>query len=240
MTNTLFIVIIVAIMISPNSIAGERLPLRDVNTDELINDTRAVIRGAGDNHVALAMWLPNEFWASVLSRDEGTSESDKNALMDLMSGISLLIVVQADISHFGSFSFYTREEIQKNMKLSFSAEEGNKQTLSIVQKIDPDLEMVLNLFKPILGGAMGNLGDHMHFYVLNDKTKSSPRLLDPYGGGQIDIHLTRRDKEVLSAGIDLPVNALFVPRKCPNGKDAHISWKFCPWTGVPLSSIYQE
>jgi hypothetical protein len=234
MMKKLFIVIILAVTISPNSLTTERLPLKDVITDDLINDTRAVVKGSGDNHVALVLWLPREFWASVMAREAGTSESDKNALLDLMSGISLLIVVQADVSQFGSFSFYSREEIQKNMKLSFSPEEGKNQALSLVQKIDPDLELVLNIFKPILGGAMGNLGDHMHFYVVNDKSKSSPRILDPYNGGQIDIQLQKRDKEMLSASIELPVNALFVPRKCPNGKDAHITWKFCPWTGVPL------
>ena len=81
---------------------------------------------------------------------------------------------------------------------------------------------------------MGNLGKNMHFYVLNDKSKSFPRLLDPYRKGQINIQLSRKDDVLMTASIEMPLNSLFVPRKCPNGKDAHISWKYCPWTGKRL------
>ena len=81
---------------------------------------------------------------------------------------------------------------------------------------------------------MGNLGSNMHFYVLNDRAKSVSRLLDPYRKGQIEIQLERRDKVLMDGSIEMPINALFVTRKCPNGKDAHISWKYCPWSGKKL------
>jgi hypothetical protein len=151
-----------------------------------------------------------------------------------MSGISLLAVVQADISSVGAFKFYSKEEIEENMTLSYSGADGKRQKLTPVQSIDPDLEIVLGVFKPVLGAAMGNLGNNMHFYVLNDRAKSSPRLLDPYRKGQIDIRLARRDNVLMDASIEMPINALFVPRKCPNGKDAHVSWVYCPWTGKKL------
>ena len=81
---------------------------------------------------------------------------------------------------------------------------------------------------------MGNLGSNMHFFVLNDELESSPRLIDPYLKGHISIQLERRDEVQLDARIEMPLNSLFIPRKCPNGMDAHVSWKFCPWTGKPL------
>jgi hypothetical protein len=34
--------------------------------------------------------------------------------------------------------------------------------------------------------------------------------------------------------LETPLNSLFVPRTCPNGKPAHVSWKFCPWGGERL------
>jgi len=230
----LFIAVIMISMIVTYSMAAEKKPLKDVDTDAFTRDTQVTLKGAGDNHVALAWWIPNEFWESILSRDATTSESDKKALLDAMSGVSLLAVVQADVSAFGAFKFYSKEEIEKNMTLSFSDTEGKKQRLSPILTIGPDLEVVLGVFKPILGAAMGNLGKNMHFYVLSDRSKSSPRLLDPYRKGQIDIQLARRDKVLMGASIEMPINALFVPRKCPNGKDAHISWNYCPWTGKRL------
>jgi len=214
--------------------AAERKALKDVDTDSFTTDTQVTAQGAGDNHLALAWWIPNEFWESILSRDTTTSEADKKAMLDAMSGISLLAVVQADITSFGAFKFYSKEEIEKKMLLSFTNAGGKRQRLSPMQKIAPDLKVVLGVFKPILGAAMGNLGNNMHFYVLKDKSKSSPRLLDPYQKGLISIQLSKRDEGLMTAGIEMPLNSLFIPRKCPNGKDAHISWNYCPWTGKRL------
>jgi hypothetical protein len=33
------------------------------------------------------------------------------------------------------------------------------------------------------------------------------------------------------ARIDPPINALFVPRVCEDGREAQVTWKFCPWMG---------
>lgn len=230
----LFLAVVMVSVVATYSMAAEKKDLKDVDIDEITSDTQATLRGAGDNHMAIVWWIPNEFWESILSRDATTSEHDKKTLLDAMSGVSLLALVQADISDFGAFSFYSKEEIEKNMTLSFSDSDGRKQRLLTMQKIDPDLEAVLGVFRPILGAVMGNLGSNMHFYVLNDRSKSSSRLLDPYRKGQIDIQLSKRDKAQLDGSIEMPINALFVPRKCPNGKDAHISWNYCPWTGKRL------
>ena len=230
----LLVVLMIILTVNTYSMAAQKKPLKDVDTDALITDTQVTPSGTGDNHFALAWWIPNEFWESILSQDTTTSEADKKAMLDVMSGVSLLAVVQADITAFGAFKFYSKEEIEKNMAISFSGLDGKKKKLSPIQTIDPDLEVVLGVFKPILGAAMGKLGENLHFYVLNDKSKSSIRLLDPYRKGQINIQISRRDKVLMDASIDTPLNSLFVSRKCPNGKEAHISWKYCPWTGQRL------
>ena len=230
----LFVAVIIVSMVATYSMAAEKKPLKDIDTEAFTSDTQVTPKGAGDKHIALAWWIPNEFWESLLSRDATTSASEKKAMLDAMSGVSLLAVVQADISAVGAFQYYSKEEIEQSMTLSYTGADGQKQRLPPLQTIAPDLEVVLGVFKPILGAAMGNLGNNLHFYVLSDRSKSSPRLLDPYRNGQIDIQLARRDKVLMDARVELPINALFVPRKCPNGKNAHSSWKYCPWTGEQL------
>lgn len=230
----LLISAMIVLLATTYSIATEKRPVKDINTDAFTSETQATALGAGDDHMALAWWIPNEFWESILSRDTTTSETDKKAMLDAMSGISLLAVVQADITHFGAFKFYSKEEIEKRMVISFTHAGGKRQRLSPMQTINPDLEVVLGVFKPILGAAMGSLGNNMHFYVLDDKSKSSLRLLDPYRKGLFSIQFAKRNDALMTADIEMPLNCLFVPRKCPNGKDAHISWKYCPWTGKRL------
>ena len=230
----ILITLVIAFSICSNSMAAQKKSLADIDIDAFMTDTQVTPQGAGDNHVSLVWWVPNEYWQSIFSRDTTTSEFDKKAVLDTMSGISLLAVVQSDISTFGAFKFYSKEEIEKNMLISFSDANGKKHELLPAKKIDSDLEIILESIKPILGAAMGNLGTNMHFYVLNDKSKASSRIIDPYQKGQIDIKLLKRDNKSMAATIEMPLNSLFIPRKCPNGKDAHISWKYCPWTGKLL------
>ena len=145
-----------------------------------------------------------------------------------------MAVVQADITAIGAFRFYSKEEIAKNMTLSYTEDAGKELGITPMQKISPDLELLLGIFKPILGVAMGNLGNNLHFYVLDDNSVTSSRLLDPYQAGLIYIQLVTRDGVSIDASIETPLNALFIPRKCPNGKEAHVTWKYCPWSGKPL------
>ncbi len=216
------------------AIAAEKKPIKDVNIDAFTKETQATAKGSGDNHVAITWWIPNEFWESIFARDQTTSEIDKKTMLDAVAGVSLLAVAQADVSPVGAFKFYTKASIQNQMMISYTGAMGEKRSLSPMQVIDPDLEVVLGIFKPILGAAMGNLGSNLHFYVLDDKIKSSRRLIDPYREGRINIKLAKKTGDRMTAEIEMPLNCLYVPRKCPNGKDAHITWNYCPWTGRPI------
>lgn len=225
---------VVALMVVSYSFAAEKKPVIEIDEDVLTNETQVSFKGTGDDHIAFVWWIPNEFWKKVLSNDASIGETEKNTMLNAMSGISLLAVVQGNISEYGAFEFFSKEEIERNMKLVYTDADGKKQNVSIVTKIDPTLEVLLGVFKPILAAAMGNMGNSMHFYVLNDKVKSTNRLLNPYEKGKIDIQLKKKEKVFMNTSIEFPLNSLFVPRICPNGKEAHISWSYCPWTGKRL------
>lgn len=227
------LVIMVAFLVSIADAATPR-PITAVATDELTTDTQVTPAGAGDNHVALCWWVPIEFWQALFSRDTTTSDVDKKNMLATLRGVSMVAIVQADISTMGAFRFYSKEEIEKSVTISFADGAGKRIRVRPLQDIDPDLEILLGVFKPILGAAMGNLGQNLHFYVMNDKTPAGTRFMDPYQSGVIEFQLAKRSGELMKAEIPLPLNSLFVPRKCPNGKDAHISWRYCPWTGKAL------
>lgn len=216
------------------SMAAEIRPLATVDVDTLTGDTQVVAKGAGDRHIAIAWWMPRELWGSILARDANASESDRQALLAAMDGVSVLAVVQADVSALGAFNYYSKDDIETTMTLSFTDAEGREHRLPILQKVNPDLEIVLGIMRPVLAGAMGNMGQNMHFYVIDERTRGTSRLLDPYRQGQLDVRLSRKDGHLMDAVVEMPVNALFVPRMCPNGKEAHISWKYCPWDGSRL------
>jgi len=234
--RALLALVMLGILTCNHAVAAERRLLQEISVDEISTDTQVAFKNAGDSHLAFMWWVPNEFWISIFARDTNTPEADKQAMLKLMSEISLIAVVQADISNLGGFHYYTKQDVEKNMLISF-ADSGNiRKRLVPVQTISPDLEVVLSVFKPVLTAAMGNLGSNLHFYVLNDKSNASSRLIDPYRQGVIEVQLSRKDDVLIKSSIELPLNALFIPRICPNGKEAHISWKYCPWSGKRLEN----
>jgi len=231
---------VVATILSSTSpaLAAEKKTFKDVDLTAFIKDTQIALQAGvdegGTNHIAIAWWVPIEYWEVVLSKDASVTPQDKQNLLDALQGTSLLAVVQADVTARGAFQFYSKEEVEKTMELKIPDDTGKLQKVKPIDAVSPELKTMLTVVKPILGNAMGNLGTNMHFYVLNDVRDDSDRVLSPYTSSQIDIKLLRRDGKVREASIPTPINSLFVPRKCPNGRDAHITWKYCPWTGQPL------
>lgn len=225
---------LIVLLLITSLFAVQRKALVNISSDALTSETQASFSGTEDSHFALAWWIPNEFWDVVLSQDKSVSQADKQSLLNSMKGISLLAVVQADISGMGAFNFYSKSEVSKKVNVSFRNSNGKTQRVTFVKNVNPNLEMVLAIFKPILKAAMGNMGNNMHFYVLDDKSASNARLLNPYKKGNLSINLSDRKGKKLKTNIEFPLNSLFIARKCPNGKDAHISWDYCPWTGSKL------
>lgn len=218
-----------------DALALEKKNIADVSSDALISETQAGPDNAGDDHTCLVWWIPYEFWAGLMARDPSLSTEEKDGLLKAVEGVSILVVVQGDISPMGAFDFYSREIVDKNIVVSQTTPGGKSERIPFQEKLNPDLEVVLAAFKPVLATAMGRLGDNMHFFVLNDGGEGGGRRVDPYKGGAVKVSLKDKANRQLFSEIPLPLDCLFQSRICPNGRKAHVSWNFCPWTGESLS-----
>ncbi|MEX1328971.1 MAG: hypothetical protein AB1Z29_19380 [Desulfobacterales bacterium] len=222
--------IIVAISVAE---ALERKHISMIDSDQLTIETQISGPG-GDEHFNLVWWIPIEFWQAIFARDKTTSEFDKKNIITALNPYSLLAVCQADISSLGAFRFYNKDEIEKSLSVNFKDRNGNLSRVNPPKDIDPDIEVLIGIFKPILSAAAGNMGQNFHFFVLKDYDSSGTRRMDPYSTGTIKFHLAKRSGELIETQLDFPLNSLYIPRRCPNGKEAHVTWRYCPWTGKKL------
>ncbi len=110
---------------------------------------------------------------------------------------------------------------------------GKARKMSHTEPADPDMQLLLDMMKPMLAQAMGNLGENFYFFPLPAFDNEDNRVLSPYENGKLRVTL-QRGEETVVLEIELPIDALFVPRICPNGKPAHVSWVYCPWSGEKL------
>ena len=211
--------------------AQERRPVSEVSVDALMADTQ---RTNSDHDFALAWWIPPEFWQISLTQDGTLNPAAVAQVVDAFHGTSILGVVQASVSPFGAFTFFDKEQVLDGLTVSYRREGDSSSRLQVVRSPDPNLELLLIQMAPVLTAAMGNMGENFHFIVFDDTDEAGQRIVSPYESGEIRAELSWRGSAPTELAVELPLDSLFVPRICPNGKPAHVSWNYCPWDGTAL------
>ena len=211
--------------------AIERKPILQVDVNALTTDTQAM--GGNANSIDVVWWIPVEFWEANLRQSGEVPESQVDLMLGILQSHTVLGVVQADISPFGAFYFFDKDKVMGGLKVEAIDAEGKVQTISHTEPADPDMRLMLDQMRPILAQAMGNMGENFYFFPLPAFDDEGERILSPYERGTLRVTL-QRGEENSSMDIEMPIDSLFVPRICPNGKPAHVSWTYCPWSGKKL------
>jgi len=231
--NYIALFVIFILLMTNVSLALQKKPVESIDSDELTDETQ-IFAPCEDDQFNLVWWIPIEFWDNVFSSDKTISASERELMLKTLSPYSIIGICQADISDFGTFDFYEKSEVEKNLDIKYVSKDNKSIEIKPAEKIDPDVNLMLNMMKPVLTAAMGNMGENFHFYVISEKSERNERQINPYEAGFLQFTLGCRDRTFLKATLEFPLNSLYVPRKCPNGKYAHVSWKYCPWTGEKL------
>jgi hypothetical protein len=213
--------------------ASERKALEAVSTDALSSEGQRVVSDADSLH--FIWWIPVEFWEATFAQDASVPEADADEILRVLRPYSMLAVVQADISSLGAFRFFDRDRVANGLSIAYAAGGGAKPNrLMPLTDVDPDLEVIIGVLRPVLAAAMGNMGENFHFFVLSDD-QGGKRVASPYEFGEMQVSLADGSTSGVRTSIELPLDALFVPRQCPNGRPAHVTWSFCPWGGERLA-----
>src|SRR5262245_5201553 len=230
MRHTSCLLVMLGAFLAFDTQAKDQKPLGDVDVSAMTRETQKTIHADG---VHLVWWIPPEYWAASINNSDSMNEAQRKSLMDVMEKYSMLAIVQAEVTPFGSFTFYDRDSISKGLKVEVVNGKGRK-TLKPIDKVPEELGLLLKVLAPILEAALGNMGKNLNFFVLDDRAKGD-RLLSPYSHDTLSVSLTSKQGGALGpAEFEFPLDSLYVPRLCPNGKPAHVSWVVCPWDGTKL------
>ena len=211
--------------------AIDKKKITEVDLNALTVEGQVMTGGASD--IALVWWIPSEFWEVSMRQESMVPEEQVNQVMGVLKNHSVLAVVQANVSPFGSFQFFDKEQIMEGLKVEIVRANGDVETISHTDPSDPDLRIMLDQMRPILAQAMGSLGQNFYFFPLPDLDEKGNRLMSPYEKATLRVGLVN-NAAPSTVELELPLDSLFVPRLCPNGKPAHVSWTFCPWSGKKL------
>lgn len=226
------IILICSLILIQPAQAIERKPITEVDVGAFTTELQAM---AGDNdELDLIWWIPLEYWEASFRQDPQLTAVQADQILAVLKDYSIIAVVQANVSPFGAFRFFEKQEVMDGLKVEAINAVGNGQTIPHTQAANADVRLLLDQMRPILAQAMGNMGENFYFFPVPATGDNQQRILSPYEAGKLRVTLGRENADSVLE-IDMPIDALFIPRMCPNGQPAHVSWAFCPWSGAELA-----
>ncbi|WP_424101675.1 hypothetical protein [Moorena producens] len=211
--------------------ALERRPIESIPTQELTKETMG-IKSNGDSLKMAWYLLPEAYGLPP-------------------QPVVLIAVVKAKMNPFGVTTFSSEIEAQRGLKVTYTNSKGIPRELVPVPKT-ADISNFVTFFKPFFSNFAGEFGEGMWFFTYKNVDLFGNPIVSPYEAGELKIDMgIPEEPSNIEAGelkidmgipeessnialINFPLNSLFVPRVCPGGKPAHVSWKYCPWDGTPL------
>lgn len=218
------------VVLTGNLHAAEKKAPVDVDVDAMTAETQSVQSSASG--MTFAWWIPVEFWEANWRQSGQIPPDQIGFLIDTASEYSILAVAQAEVSPFGAFSFYSQEDVLEGLKFQVR-EGGNLTTLEQADTVSPDMTLLISQMRPVVAAVLGQMGQNLHFAIFPAMNGDGDRIPSPYEKNEIVVEFGNGD-EAIVLDIELPLDSLFVPRVCPNGKPAHVSWSYCPWSGKAL------
>ena len=225
--------ILPALMLAFSLGALEKKPPEKIDLDQLTEETLLDASRSKD-HIAFVWYIPTEYWNAVISQNHEMGQLEKVRAKLTMNTLTVIAVVQGDIPPTGSVHYYEKLFLQDSLKFTRIDEQGKTHEYIPYKTYSGEVKSLLESIVPAIGASVGTLGDNLQFFVFNDQEANGERILDPGKPGALEIELTRKNGRKFKAKLEFPLNSLYVPRQCPNGKPAHVSWKYCPWTGKKL------
>ncbi len=212
--------------------AAQRKTFAEVDVDALTGETQQTI--GADKAMNLLWVIPTEFWEASLAQDETLPESQRRTVIDALNNYIIIGAVRADISPLGAFRFHDEASVFDSMQVSYTNADGDRVPLALFLRVDGDAQLIVDSVKPVLKAAMGRMGDSFHLFICENRDPAGRPIISPYEPGTVRIDLDAiGQNEGGTAEIAFPLDALFVPRQCPQcSRQAHVSWEFCPWCGT--------
>src|ERR1043165_2964858 len=153
----------------------------NIDYSQFIRETQKNISESGK--VNIVWWIPIEFWEMTLERNNTLSKEDTKKFLESLRPYSMFAVIDAEIGSMGEFTYTPMETIKENIILL--AKNKKKHRPLDYENLDPGLQTLLSVFKPMLKNAMGQLGENMNFFVFDDIESENKRISDPYLRGNV-------------------------------------------------------
>jgi hypothetical protein len=175
-------------------------------------------------------WIPAEFWMAAMAADKKVPDSEKQDIIDLFRENTVVGVVVGEMGALGVQKFRSDDDIRAGLRLVDPA--GREYAPLAANKVDKQLQLMLQILKPMLASVVGEMGNNLNFYVFPGKAKDGKRTADPLAEGKLVVKLSDE-----SYPFRLPLGSVMPARFDPvTGERFPGSYRFNPFTGAQLQA----
>lgn len=209
--------------------AEEALPPARIRIDQLIGETQKT--SSSTEIVDMVWWIPSQFWAAALAKDEGVPEASRREILELFDKYTVVAAVHGRIGSFGVSGFTSEAEVRKSLRLVDA--EGTEHAPLAEDRLDPRLMVVTQILRPMLANTIGQMGSNLNFYAFPARRKDGRPVADPLCQGRLTVHMMGNEY-----AFRLPLGSLLPPRHDPQtGEVFPGSYRFNPYTGTALDTV---
>jgi hypothetical protein len=199
-----------------------------IDLTEFTRDTQQWIKK--DNNTTLVWWIPTEYWRLATKGNSMVTEEAIKQIEDTFS--PYVLVCAADLSSNVAGVIKTSPEAELREKITFIDKNGKKYKPLEKDEVSEEAFTIANYMKPVLGQALGKIGEGMHFYFFKVKDDKGEDLIQATKEGAFNIVIDEKQDFKWT----LPIPTLMPPKFCPVDKEKMKGhWKFCPIHGNKLN-----
>jgi hypothetical protein len=218
-------------VMAPAAFADAHAPLRpdQVKINELLGETQK--SSPSTKVIDLVWWIPPQFWAAALANEK---DGDfRKEVDDIFSKYTVVAVVRGDLGSLGVNRYATEPELRQG--LTFTGSDGAVRQPLPADKVDPRLDTLIQMLKPMFSSMLGQMGSNVNFFVFPAKDETGKPLADPLGKGSLTVTMAGQPYV-----FRLPLGSLLKPQQDPaSGEIFPGSYEFNPYTGAALQSVAQ-
>jgi hypothetical protein len=143
----------------------------------------------------------------------------------LVVTVTVLKSAGSDPGRFLEFS-----DVAKRIKIKISK---NNRLYPLELAYDPEVAELISGIRKYLARGLERVVEGTHFLIYEASDHFDGQLYSPYENNEINISYTGDDREYVFSVATI-MDSLFKPRFCENGRKAHVTWIFDPWSGKKL------
>lgn len=203
--------------------AADRLPLDKVSLTGFLSEIQ---RNHSENgRTLMSFYFSKEYWQVSLGQNGKLPKRQVDEMVKSLDGQLMICLVDMTVSELGVMKFRDKAEIASRLRVT-SRRNNTEHTLKPVESDESNA--LIGILGSGFARGMGKLGEGMAMVMYKLEGDDDTRF-SVYEKSEISVSYDQ-----YNLNFQAPVDALFVPRVLKNGKSAHVSWLFDPWTGEKI------